>query len=69
MTGYTLTKRDRIAVVISAVYFAAVPGLHFMHDGEWRPVLILATPIFVYWGYRFIKGDISFIGSRFKDSI
>lgn len=58
-----MNKKDRIAVVLS------VPVLIFLvlflfSGGEGVLIaLVLGTPLFIYWGYRFIKGDISFIDS------
>lgn len=57
-----MNKKDRIAVVFS-VPVLILCSLGAMTDG------ILFTPawfVIAYWGYRFIKGDISFIGSRIQ---
>ena len=45
---------DRIAIVVSIGWL--ILSLIF-NDGEsWAFVLFLMIPVFLYWGYRFIKG-------------
>lgn len=56
-----MTKKDRIAVVISVIY--SLLPIFAMVDGEGGAFLFL-FPVFLYWGYRFIQGDISFIGKK-----
>lgn len=59
-----MTKKDRIAVVISLFYLVVPISVLF----EWSrglsfgPALMFLFPMAAYWGYRFIKGDISFLG-------
>ena len=61
-----MTKNDRIAIVVSSLYLL----ISFIASGgEGFETLILSTPLVAYWGYRFIKGDISFIKSTGKDQI
>jgi hypothetical protein len=59
-----MSTKDRIAIVVSILYFL-VP-LFAMFTG--KPAMVIATllaslPLLVYWGYRFIKNDISFFKS------
>ena len=58
---YSLTKKDEIAVVVSMIY--SLLPIFAMVVGEGGGFLFL-FPVFLYWGYRFIQGDISFIGKK-----
>ncbi|ACN18055.1 conserved hypothetical protein (plasmid) [Desulforapulum autotrophicum HRM2] len=55
-----MTKKDRIAIVVSIVY-AILPLLVLFEEPA--AALLFCLPIILYWGYRFIKNDISFIGN------
>lgn len=55
-----MNKKDRIAVVVSFFYLL-FPFLLFLEDGNFSQAIVVALPVILYWGYRFIKGDISFI--------
>ena len=57
-----MTKKDRIAVVISAIYLVMLIPAFMTHVDEG---VFFSLPLFLYWGYRFIKNDISFI--KIKD--
>ena len=57
-----MNKKDRIAVVISIVYFFILILVSLDHLGDG---VIVSFPLLFYWGYRFIKNDISFI--KMKD--
>ena len=59
-----MVKKDRIAIVITVIY-SLFPILLLL-DGSMEEFVIFLLPIFLYWGYRFIKGDISFL--KQKDS-
>ncbi|MCL7423445.1 MAG: hypothetical protein M8364_21375 [Methylobacter sp.] len=60
-----MNKKDRIAIVVSIVYMffplilIAAKGMRSLPGA-----LLVTLPVVIYWGYRFIKGDISFIGSN-----
>ena len=59
-----MKKKDRIALVVSVLYllwplFLIAGGIS--NDDELGLVFFLIVPLIAYWGYRFIKGDISFI--------
>ena len=61
-----MNKKDRIAVVVSAVYFLF--SLAFASKNA-NPIpimflgfiIIAEIPLIIYWGYRFIQNDISFL--------
>jgi hypothetical protein len=57
-----MTKKDRIAIVLSIPFLIAsiLRLISGGYDTSLEVALFLA-PVFVYWGYRFIKGDISFM--------
>lgn len=54
-----VNKKDRIAVIVSLIYLIFIGYLLTELSGT--DVILFAIPILVYWGYRFIKNDISFI--------
>ncbi len=54
-----MVRKDRIAVVVSFVYSLLPVAMLF--EGELGAFIIFLLPVILYWGYRFIKGDISFI--------
>jgi Sec-independent protein secretion pathway component TatC len=63
-----MNRKDRIAIVISILYFLFPLGVLF--DGNSNaPVvaLVFTSPLIAYWGYRFIKNDISFLKSSEKE--
>lgn len=53
-----MLKKDRIAIVSSVIYFFIVPVDAGMKDVGMG--FLLCLPILLYWGYRFIQGDIDF---------
>jgi hypothetical protein len=57
-----VSRKDRIALVISALY--SLFPLVVIFEGKPAGVILAMLPLLVYWGYRFIKGDISFIGKQ-----
>lgn len=59
-----MVKKDRIAIVITVIY--SLFPLVLLLDGSMEEFVTFLLPIFLYWGYRFIKGDISFL--KQKDS-
>lgn len=59
-----MVKKDRIAIVITVIY--SLFPLLLLLDGSMEEFVTFLLPIFLYWGYRFIKGDISFL--KQKDS-
>ena len=61
-----MTKKDRIALVISTLYFL-IPLGELVDKGDPLLALIFIVPLIAYWGYRFIRGDISFLGSDERD--
>lgn len=53
-----MNKKDRIAVVVSVVYF--LWPLALLIAGNTGSIILIA-PLILYWGYRFIQNDISFL--------
>lgn len=61
-----MTKKDRIAVVVSVVI--TILGIAMLNSGGQVPVNLGGSILiftFIYWAYRFIKNDISFL--KMKD--
>ena len=58
-----MTKKDRIAIVLTIFYLFFLIFVYM----ELRDSLILWAlfPV-IYWSYRFIKNDISFLNSKEK---
>ncbi|WP_288981985.1 hypothetical protein [uncultured Flavobacterium sp.] len=54
-----MNKKDRIAVVVSIFMLFVAAIKH--NDAS----LVITMLLFIYWSYRFIKNDISFI--KIKD--
>ena len=55
-----MTKKDRIAVSISVAWlFLGI--MISIAENDWGPFLVFESPLVIYWGYRFIKNDISFL--------
>jgi len=62
-----MNKKDRIAVAMSIPYEFFVI-IFSMVINDLAPLVIFSIPVILYWCYRFIKGDISFIGDKYKQS-
>ena len=61
-----MNRKDRIAVVVSITYFSVALLIAFKLTGFDVLKALLAqimfiAPVFLYWGYRFIQNDISFL--------
>lgn len=54
-----MNRKDRIAIVVSVVYIFGLVFPTAFNSIELAIVYFL-IPVF-YWGYRFIKNDISFL--------
>ena len=55
-----MTKKDRIAVSISVAWlFLGI--VISLAENSWDPFIQLGFLLVIYWGYRFIKNDISFL--------
>ncbi len=60
-----MNKKDRIAVVFSIAYGVITISLTASANRDAGALFLLTNiPLFAYWGYRFIKGDISFVGGK-----
>ena len=57
-----MNRKDRIAIVISGIYFLL--PLMILFKGKGEGFIILSVPLALYWGYRFIKNDISFLNNK-----
>lgn len=57
-----MTRKDRVALAISALY-SLFPLAVLGSGGSDAPIAaaFFVSPVVAYWGYRFVKGDISFI--------
>jgi len=53
-----MNKKDRIAIIVTGIplLFALPMLLQGHEEGFW-----ITLPILIYWGYRFIQNDISFL--------
>lgn len=60
-----MNKKDRIAVVVTVLYLLF--PLFILTNGKVQGAFILCIPTFLYWGYRFIKNDISFLNNNSMD--
>lgn len=60
-----MIKKDRIAIVISIVYFIPAFTLGTNDTGLMEGLFFGFVPLSIYWGYRFIQNDISFL--KMKD--
>lgn len=56
-----MSKKDRIAVVLTFGYFFAVFIMFISMNDLVKALFYGLLPLFIYWGYRFIKNDISFL--------
>jgi len=61
-----MTKKDRIAMVFSIIYFPLT--IQNLMSGDTLGFVMGITPLTSYWGYRFIKDDISFLSSKGKNN-
>ena len=53
-----MNRKDRIAIVVSI--FLLPLGIAWFAEAAALGLIILA-PLSIYWAYRFIKNDISFL--------
>ena len=60
-----MTKKDRIALVLTSPFLIAIV-LRIIQGGRGmaEEAAVIVAPVVVYWGYRFIKGDISFMKQK-----
>jgi len=54
-----MTKKDRIAIVLTVPIILV--ALIALISSSAEEAGIFLAPVVVYWGYRFIKNDISFM--------
>ena len=57
-----MSKKDRIAIVVSTLYFLFPLALFFGEfSGDQSVSILLLIPLVIYWGTRFIRNNISFL--------
>jgi hypothetical protein len=60
-----MKKKDRIAIAVSVIYFIFTftfcAATIIAPWGIFEGLFFGLVPLSLYWGYRFIKDDISFI--------
>lgn len=61
-----MSKKDRIAIVFSLipVMFAILSFALAQNDEDRIIGFFIMVGIAIYWGYRFIKNDISFLNTK-----
>ena len=60
-----MNKKDRIAIVISIPYLIFLISVIFSGASDAiSGFFIVGAPFIIYWGYRFIKNDISFLNVK-----
>jgi hypothetical protein len=65
-----MIKKDRIAIVFSVPFLMLTLFVIIESPTEVFEVsMLILFPVFAYWSYRFIKGDISFIKSSRKEEV
>jgi len=63
-----MNKKDRIAIVITTLYiFWPLILIADKGSSNFMPALMFTIPVIAYWGYRFIKNDISFLKNNSED--
>lgn len=64
-----MSKKDRIALVISFFYTLLSFSLTISSRySDWYiSLIILLVPVMIYWSYRFIKNNISFLNKEEKN--
>jgi len=60
-----MNKKDRIAIVASIIYF--IFPLFVLVSGDGEAFIVFSIPLIFYWGYRFVKNDISFLKTKGED--
>ncbi|HCG6670456.1 MAG: hypothetical protein GYB32_14970 [Algicola sp.] len=61
-----MNKKDRIAIVVTILYMFW-PLIVVVDSGNTLAALIFTIPVISYWGYRFVKNDISFFKNNSED--
>lgn len=55
-----MNKRDKSAFLVSCL--ALLAGILPLIDGETGPMIFFWPPVVLYWLYRYLNKDISFLG-------
>ena len=56
-----MSKKDRVALVVSIPWILLAIERLFNDPDGLLVAAVLISPLFAYWSYRFIIGNISFI--------
>jgi len=59
-----MSKKDRIALVLSFIPFMFAILLFTSSKSDQGVGFIIMVGIAIYWGFRFIKNDISFLSNK-----
>ena len=54
-----MNKRDKVAFMVSCI--ALLAGLLPMVEGEAGAIIVFWPPVLLYWLYRYLNKDISFL--------
>ena len=62
-----MSRKDRIAIAVSVTYVFCL--IVWLFDGL-KPsgLVVFSLPMFFYWGYRFVRNDISFLPKRMDEN-
>lgn len=61
-----MNKKDRIALVVSVLVLGIALLIMLQGNGGLELGTFILFILFTYWGYRFIKNDISFLQIKEK---
>lgn len=61
-----MIKKDRIAIVVSIVWMLLMLVISLGTSDIFIFIVFGFFPALLYWAYRFIKNDISFLNSKEK---
>jgi len=57
-----MNKRDKVAFMVSCI--ALLAGLLPMVEGEAGAIIVFWPPVVLYWLYRYLNKDISFLDKK-----
>ena len=57
-----MTKKDRIAISVSITWILIIALLAAANGRDALSIFsVFSSPVFFYWGYRFIQNDLAFL--------
>lgn len=62
-----MLKKDRIAIVLSIIWLLITITIGIEEREVARSLFWALFPLTIYWGYRFVKNDISFLKNNSED--